>query len=119
MAARQAALQAVVSVQDTGPGVLPSSASSSASTLDSGATRQAGGVGLGLYIARQLANAQGGEPLATDPADAGQGARFELRLPMAELPGVPVENSLRNSKRILTGRVLPCRTIGFSYFPGK
>ena len=32
--------------------------------LDSGATRRAGGVGLGLYIARQLANAQGGELLA-------------------------------------------------------
>jgi K+-sensing histidine kinase KdpD len=53
--------------------------------LDSGATRRAGGVGLGLYIARQLANAQGGELLMTDPAPTRQGARFELRLPMAEL----------------------------------
>ena len=53
--------------------------------LDSGATRRAGGVGLGLYIARQLANAQGGELLLADPSPPGQGARFELRLPMAEL----------------------------------
>ena len=53
--------------------------------LDSGATRRAGRVGLGLYIARQLANAQDGELLLVDPAQAGQGARFELRLPMTEL----------------------------------
>ena len=53
--------------------------------LDSGATRQAGGVGLGLYIARQLAQAQGGELLLADPTPPGTGARFELRLPMAEL----------------------------------
>jgi signal transduction histidine kinase len=52
--------------------------------LDSGATRRAGGVGLGLYIARQLANAQGGELRCTDPDPPGQGARFELRLPLAE-----------------------------------
>jgi light-regulated signal transduction histidine kinase (bacteriophytochrome) len=53
--------------------------------LDSGATRRAGGVGLGLYIARQLANAQGGELLCSDPVPPGQGARFELRLPLATL----------------------------------
>jgi len=35
--------------------------------LDSGATRRAGGVGLGRYIARQLAHAQGGELLLADP----------------------------------------------------
>jgi signal transduction histidine kinase len=88
VAARQVGALAVVSVQDTGPGVPPAERErifERFTQLDSGATRQAGGVGLGLYIARQLANAQGGELLATDPADAGQGARFELRLPMAEL----------------------------------
>ena len=53
--------------------------------LDSGATRQAGGVGLGLYIARRLAHAQGGELLLADPTPPGAGARFELRLPLAEL----------------------------------
>ena len=50
-----------------------------------GRNQQAGGVGLGLYIDRQLANAQGGELLLADPGPPGQGARFELRLPMAEL----------------------------------
>ena len=86
--ARQVGALAVVSVEDTGPGVPPGERErifERFTQLDSGATRQAGGVGLGLYVARQLANAQGGELLVTDPADGGQGARFELRLPMAEL----------------------------------
>jgi Histidine kinase-, DNA gyrase B-, and HSP90-like ATPase len=61
------------------------SASSSASPqLDSGAARRAGGVGLGLYIARQLSQAQGGELLVADTTPPGRGARFELRLPLAE-----------------------------------
>ncbi|HYY78311.1 MAG TPA: ATP-binding protein, partial [Actinomycetes bacterium] len=46
---------------------------------------RAGGVGLGLYIARQLAQAQGGELLLAEGAGEpqGGGARFELRLPLA------------------------------------
>jgi signal transduction histidine kinase len=86
--ARRAGALAVLAVQDTGPGVPPADRErvfERFTQLDSGATRRAGGVGLGLYIARQLANAQGGELLATDPIPPGQGARFELRLPMAEL----------------------------------
>ena len=43
--------------------------------------RRAGGVGLGLYIARQLARSQDGDLLLVDPPD-GQGARFELHLPL-------------------------------------
>jgi signal transduction histidine kinase len=79
---------AVLAVEDTGPGVPAADRErifERFTQLDSGATRRAGGVGLGLYIARQLANAQGGELLLVDPAQPGQGARFELRLPMAEL----------------------------------
>jgi signal transduction histidine kinase len=86
--ARRVAALAVVAVEDSGPGVPPADRErifERFTLLDSGATRQAGGVGLGLYIARQLANAQGGELLLVDPAQPGQGARFELRLPMAEL----------------------------------
>ena len=45
------------------------------------------GLGLGLYIARQLARAQGGDLVATD-ASATTGARFELRLPLRE-PAAP------------------------------
>jgi signal transduction histidine kinase len=79
---------ALLAVTDAGPGVPPGDRErvfERFTQLDSGATRLAGGVGLGLYIARQLANAQGGELLLTDTDPPGQGARFELRLPMAEL----------------------------------
>ena len=60
--------------------------------LDSGATRRAGGVGLGLYIARQLADAQGGELVVCDPTLGGQGARFELRLPLTPLARPPADS---------------------------
>jgi signal transduction histidine kinase len=86
--ARRAGALAVLAVEDTGPGIPPADRErvfERFTQLDSGATRRAGGVGLGLYIARQLATAQGGELLAADPTPPGQGARFELRLPMAEL----------------------------------
>jgi signal transduction histidine kinase len=86
--ARRVGALAVLAVEDTGPGVPPAERErifERFTQLDSGATRLAGGVGLGLYIARQLANAQGGELLLADPTPPGQGARFELRLPMAEL----------------------------------
>jgi signal transduction histidine kinase len=86
--ARKVGALAVVAVEDTGPGVPPGERErifDRFTQLDSGATRLASGVGLGLYIARQLANAQGGELLVADPTPPGQGARFELRLPMAEL----------------------------------
>ena len=45
------------------------------------------GLGLGLYIARQLARAQGGDLVATD-ARTTTGARFELRIPLHE-PAAP------------------------------
>ena len=86
--ARRVGVLAVVAVEDSGPGVPPTDRERIFERfimLDSGATRQAGGVGLGLYIARQLAQAQGGELLSADPTPPGTGARFELRLPLAEL----------------------------------
>jgi signal transduction histidine kinase len=49
--------------------------------LDAGATRQAGGVGLGLYIARQLASGLAGDMLVTDAASP-HGDRFEFHLPL-------------------------------------
>jgi signal transduction histidine kinase len=86
--ARRVGSLAVVAVEDSGPGVPPAERErifERFTQLDSGATRLAGGVGLGLYIARQLAIAQDGELLLADPTLPDQGARFELRLPMAEL----------------------------------
>ena len=78
---------AVLAVEDTGPGVPPGDRErifERFTQLDSGATRRAGGVGLGLYIARRLASDQGGELVATDPVPPAGGARFELRLPLAD-----------------------------------
>jgi signal transduction histidine kinase len=78
---------AVLAVEDAGPGVPRPDRDrifERFTQLDSGATRRAGGVGLGLYIARQLAQAQGGELLVGEPTRPGAGARFELRLPLAE-----------------------------------
>jgi signal transduction histidine kinase len=46
------------------------------------------GLGLGLYIARQLARSQGGDLVVTDARTAG-GARFELRLPL-RAPATPL-----------------------------
>jgi signal transduction histidine kinase len=83
---------AVLAVEDTGPGVPPADRErifERFTQLDSGATRRAGGVGLGLYIARQLANAQDGELIVCDPPLGGHGARFELRLPLTPIAPSP------------------------------
>jgi hypothetical protein len=75
----------VLAVEDTGPGVPAADRErifDRFTQLDSGATRRAGGVGLGLYIARRLARDQDGELLLTDPTPPGHGARFELHLPL-------------------------------------
>ena len=84
---------AVLAVEDAGPGVPGADRErifERFTQLDSGATRRAGGVGLGLYIARQLSQTQGGELLVTDTTPPGLGARFELRLPLAGPSPAPV-----------------------------
>jgi signal transduction histidine kinase len=83
---------AVPAVEDTGPGVPPADRErifERFTQLDSGATRRAGGIGLGLYIARQLAVAQDGELVVCDPPLGGHGARFELRLPLTPIAPSP------------------------------
>jgi signal transduction histidine kinase len=88
--ARRSGALAVLAVEDAGPGVPVTERDrvfDRFTRLDSGASQRVGGVGLGLYIARQLAQAQGGELLVAEPQTAGYGARFELRLPLAEQPG--------------------------------
>ncbi len=82
--------QAVIAVQDAGPGVPAGERErifERFSQLDSSACQRAGGVGVGLYIARQTARAQGGDLVLADAGPCLPGARFELRLPPAEEDG--------------------------------
>jgi signal transduction histidine kinase len=75
---------AVLAVEDSGPGVDPVDRErifERFTQLDGSSDDRSGGVGLGLYIARELARSQGGDLLITEPTNAG-GARFELRLPL-------------------------------------
>jgi signal transduction histidine kinase len=76
--------EAVLAVQDQGPGV----ATDARDRIFERYTRAneqggpaAGGLGLGLYIARRLAQANRGVLRLSDPP-GGRGACFELRLPM-------------------------------------
>jgi signal transduction histidine kinase len=88
---------AVLAVEDTGPGS-PGRPRAHLRALHPArlrATRRAGGVGLGLYIARQLAEAQDGELVVTDPALGGQGTRFELRLPLTPIAKPPARTPTR------------------------
>jgi signal transduction histidine kinase len=72
---------AVVAVEDDGAGVPPAERERVFERFTRFGTGR--GLGLGLYIARQLARAQGGDLVLTDARQAG-GARFELRLPLRE-----------------------------------
>jgi signal transduction histidine kinase len=73
---------AVLAVEDDGAGVAPEDRErvfERFTRLEPGR-----GLGLGLYIARQLARAQGGDLVLADHARHAVGARFELRLPLRE-----------------------------------
>jgi two-component system, OmpR family, sensor kinase len=78
---------AVLAVEDDGAGV---PAAEREHIFERFTRLEAGrGLGLGLYIGRQLARAQGGDLVVTDARLAG-GARFELRLPLrAPAPALP------------------------------
>ncbi|MFI0481548.1 sensor histidine kinase [Actinomadura sp. 9N215] len=75
--------QAVVRVTDDGPGVPPADRERIFERfvrLDDARSRDEGGAGLGLAIARDLVRAHGGDLTAGDVP--GGGALFEVRLPM-------------------------------------
>ena len=68
-------------LRDRSLGELLKQLSQETTQLERHRQRRDGGVGLGLYIARQLALSQDGDLLVVDPA-GGRGARFELHLPL-------------------------------------
>lgn len=74
-----------ISVEDEGPGVAPGDREvifEPFRRLDAARDRDRGGVGLGLYLCRQIARAHGGEIEVTDRLDGGSGARFVVTLPV-------------------------------------
>jgi signal transduction histidine kinase len=76
--------EVVLAVEDDGAGVPPAERErifERFTRLEPGR-----GLGLGLYIGRQLARAQGGDLVVTD-ARLAAGARFELRLPLRQPAG--------------------------------
>lgn len=83
--------QAVLTVRDHGPGIPAEDRDrvfQRAVRLDRQTNHSGGGLGLGLYLARRLAHANGGELQATDPPGS-RGAQLELRLPLAARPADP------------------------------
>jgi signal transduction histidine kinase len=88
--ARRRGQHALISIQDAGPGVPLAERERIFERfirLDGGdGARRGGGVGLGLYVARQLARSQGGDLRVGEPVGTEAGARFELLLPLAAEP---------------------------------
>ncbi|MCB9704223.1 MAG: HAMP domain-containing protein [Myxococcales bacterium] len=82
--ARAEGAEVVLVVQDEGPGIEPANREvvfEPFSRLDGARDRDRGGVGLGLYLCRQIARAHGGTIRVEDRPDGRRGARFVIRLP--------------------------------------
>ncbi|MFK7958898.1 MAG: response regulator [Phycisphaerales bacterium] len=94
----------VLTVQDTGSGVSADDVDSifePFTQLDCGMNRRHGGTGLGLALARRLAESLGGT-LEYLPTPAGaQGARFELSIPIETLDATPIGDA---AERIARGQ---------------
>lgn len=76
----------IVSVEDDGPGVPPELLPRLFTPFATGSAKT-GGVGLGLYLCREIARRHGGD--LTAGRSAAGGARFELSLPLTEAKAGP------------------------------
>jgi signal transduction histidine kinase len=100
---------AVLAVEDDGAGLRPEDRErifEQFTRLEPGR-----GLGLGLYIARQLARAQGGDLVVTDAREVG-GARFELRLPLREPAGPLLPSAAEDLAAPLRAVPSPARRSG-------
>jgi signal transduction histidine kinase len=82
--------EAMIEVHDTGPGIPAADRQRIFERfyrVDGARTREAGGVGLGLAIARWAVEANGGR--IEVESEAGGGALFRIVLPLAERAGRP------------------------------
>lgn len=86
--------EARVEVSDTGVGIAPEFLPhifEPFSQGDTSLTRQTGGLGLGLAIARKLAELQGGR-VSAESEGQGKGSRFTLTLPMTSVTNAEHES---------------------------
>jgi signal transduction histidine kinase len=77
-----------LAVEDEGPGVAPEHRETifePFTRLDEARDRDRGGVGLGLYLCRQICRSHQGTIEATDRLDGAPGARFVVRLPLRQV----------------------------------
>jgi hypothetical protein len=109
-----------LSVEDTGPGIVPEDQPRIFEPFFQGSeqdplTRTARGTGLGLSISRELARAHGGElAVASVP---GRGSRFTLKLPVGPARR-DLEERLRQTQISIDGpEVLPPRILGSAVHP--
>lgn len=90
-----------VSFQDTGKGLNPlfiPHIFNPFTQADSSTTRTEGGLGLGLFIVRNLVELQGGKVTASSPGE-GQGSTFILSFPVAPHGAAKAESS--NQKKVI------------------
>jgi two-component system CheB/CheR fusion protein len=98
--------RAVIQIADTGVGMAPEMLSrlfQPFSQADSTLDRSKGGLGLGLALAKGLAELHGGDVTANS-AGLGQGAEFVVRLPLAmEKPATPQPgaSATKSHRRVL------------------
>ena len=86
--------EAVLSVQDHGPGIAAADVERIFGRFERAVSmRHYGGMGLGLYVTRQIVEAHGGAVEAANPPEGG--ARFTVRLPLAAPLGASSGNSAR------------------------
>jgi signal transduction histidine kinase len=86
-----------VAVQDTGPGVVPEHRDAIFEKFrqsDRFITREHGGAGLGLALAKQLVEAMGGR--LTLESVVGDGSTFTFTLPIGTVTAAPVAASARS-----------------------
>jgi CheY-like chemotaxis protein/anti-sigma regulatory factor (Ser/Thr protein kinase) len=93
-----------IEVEDTGPGVPAEAVErifSAFEQVDVSSRRRHGGLGLGLHVARRLANAMGGDITLETTSD--EGSRFTVRIEAPTVPEIPVEESPSANSRQETG----------------
>jgi two-component system CheB/CheR fusion protein len=73
--------RAEIEIEDHGPGILPDVQARLFSRFERGGGVQRRGLGLGLYISREIVNAHGGT-IEVD-SQPGEGTTFTIRLPLA------------------------------------